>query len=281
MQSELLIATNGYEGTLPAIDYGAWLASVLHLKVTVLGVTEKPNPAAIDDHHPLADVFARAVKLLEQNQVEYKLEVQKGNAEDVIPNRARQGDFINVIGPLGRPQIRRLISRRSFRHLMEEIEQPILYVPVAKFPPKRILISIGGLGYEVDAEHIAMKIAMKTNAEIILLHIIPPVALNYPTAITVSEHWQTIAETDTPAGRSLREALDAAKNNGLTANVKPRRGDVVEEILAEIKEGDYDLLCMGSLYSSKSLRQLYSPNVTAEIADGIQIPVLTARYSSE
>lgn len=281
MQSELLIATNGYKGTLSAIEYGAWLASILQLKVTVLGVTEKPNPAAIDDHHPLEDVFARAVELLKQNKVEYRFEVQEGNAEEVIPKRARQGDFINVIGPLGRPQVHRLLSGRSFRHLMEEIEQPIVYVPVAKFPPKKILISVGGLGYEVNAEHIAMQIAMKTNAEITLLHVVPPVALNYPTAKTVSEHWATITDTDTPIGRSLREALNVAKDNGLTANVKPRRGEVVEEILAEIKAGAYDLLCMGSLYSSKSLRQLYTPNVTAEIADGIQCPVLTARYNRD
>ena len=281
MQSELLIATNGYKGTLPAIEYGSWLASVLHLKVTVLGVNEKPNPAAIDDHHPLEDVFAHAVKMLEQNRVEYKFEVQNGDAEEVIPSRAMRGNFINVIGPLGRPQVRRLISGRSFRHLMEDIEQPILYVPVVKLPPKKILISIGGLGYEVNAEHIAMQIAAKTNAEITLLHVIPPVALDYPTAKTVSEHWQTVAETDTPIGRSLRNAMDAAKNNGLTAKVKPRRGEVVEEILAEIKDENYDLVCVGSLYSSKSLRQLYTPNVTAEIADGIQCPVLTARYNRD
>ena len=281
MQSELLIATNGYKGTLPAVEYGAWLASIFGLKVTVLGVTEKPNPAAIDAHHPLENVFAHAMELLQQHRVEYQFEVQEGNAEEVIPSRAKRGNFINVIGPLGRPPIRRLISGRSFRHLMEEIEQPIIYVPVAKLPPKRILISVGGLGYEVDENHIAMQIAMKTQAEITLLHIVPPVALDYPTAKTVSEHWQTVEETDTPVGRCLRDALDVAKRNGLTANVRPRKGDVVEEILDEVTEGGYDLLCMGSLYSSKSLRQLYTPNVTAEIADGIQCPILTTRYGRD
>ena len=38
---EVLIATNGFEGTLPAVVYGAWLGSVLKLPVTLLGVTEK------------------------------------------------------------------------------------------------------------------------------------------------------------------------------------------------------------------------------------------------
>src|SRR3990170_3648882 len=137
MQPELLIATNGYKGTLPAIEYGVWLAATLQMKVTLLGVTEKLNPAAIDEHHPL-----------------------------------------------------------------EEIEQPIFYVPVAKLPLNKVLICIGGLGYEVNAEHIAMQMAMKCRAEITFLHIIPPIDMNYPTAKTVSEHWQNLAETDTPVGRS-------------------------------------------------------------------------------
>jgi nucleotide-binding universal stress UspA family protein len=244
-------------------------------------VTENLNPAAIDDHHPLEDVFARAVELFQQNGVDYKLEVQNGNAEEIIPRKAKQGDYIIVLGPLGRPQFRRMLTGRSIRHLMEEIEQPILYVPESKLPLKKILICIGGLGYEVTAENIAMQMAMKSRAEITLLHIVSPFDLDYPTTRTVNKNWQHLAETDTPIGRSLRQALEIAKNDGLTANVKARQGNVVEEIMAEVKEGNYDLLCMGSIYSTNALRQLYAPNVTAEIAEGGLCPVLSARYKRE
>ncbi len=281
MGPDLLIATNGFKGTWPSIEYGAWLAATLETKITLLGVTENLSPAAIDDHHPLEDVFARAVALFQQNGVAYSLEVQNGNAEEIIPRKAKQGDFIIVLGPLGRPQFRRMLTRRSIRHLMEEIEQPILYVPESKLPLKKLLICMGGLGYEVTAEHIAMQMAMKSRAEITLLHIVPPIDMNYPTARTVSTHWQNLTETDTPVGRSLRQALDVAKNDGLIANVKARQGNVVEEILAEVKEGNYDLLCMGSIYSTNTLRQLYAPNVTAEIAEGATCPVLSARYKRE
>jgi nucleotide-binding universal stress UspA family protein len=281
MKPDLLIATNGFAGTWPSIEYGAWLATTLETNISLLGVTENLNPAAIDDHHPLEDVFARAVELFQKNGLTYNLEVQNGNAEDVIPRKARQGNYIAVLGPLGRPQIRRMLTGRSIRHLMEEIEQPILYVPESKLPLKKILVCIGGLGYEVTAEHIAMQMAMKNRAEITLLHIIPPMDLNYPTAKTVSSHWQNLTETDTPIGRSLRQTLDVAKNDGLTANVKTRQGNVVEEILAEVKEGNYDLLCMGSMYSTNALRQLYAPNVTAEIANGVTCPILSARYKKE
>lgn len=281
MKPDLLLATNGFTGTWHSIEYGAWLASTLEKKVVLLGVTERLNPAAIDDHHPLEDIFARAVELFQRSGVEYSLEVQNGNAEDVIPRKAGEGDYISVLGPLGRPQIRRMLTGRSIRLFMEEITQPILYVPVSKLPLKKILICIGGLGYEVTAEHIAMQMAMKSRAEITLLHIVPPVDLDYPTAKTVSANWQHLADTNTPVGRSLRQALEIAKNDGLIAQVKARQGNVVEEILAETREGSYDLLCMGSPYSANALRQLYAPNVTAEIADSVNCPVLSARFKRE
>lgn len=281
MNAELLIATNGFEGTLPSIEYGAWLAKTLESRVLLLGVNENRSHAAIDDHHPLEDIFLRAVELFQQNAVEYSLEVRNGDAEQVIPRKANEGNFITVLGPLGRPQIRRWLMRRSIHHLLEEIRGPILYVPRACLPLKKVLICMGGLGYEVTAEHIAMQMAMKSRAEVTLLHVAPPVNMEYPTARVEREHWQHLIETNTPVGRSLREAMEIARADGLTAHVKARRGNVVEEILQEVKTDDYDLLCMGSPYSGNTLRQLYAPNVTAEVIDAAGCPVLTARYRHE
>ena len=56
---------------------------------------------------------------------------------------------------------------------------------------------------------------------------------------------------------------------------------MIEEILAELQDGDYDLVCMGSLYSAHGLRQMYAPNVTAEVADVIGCPVLTVRSQAQ
>jgi nucleotide-binding universal stress UspA family protein len=281
MNPDILIATNGFKGTWPSIQYGAWLAALLNSKVMLLGVTEHPNPAAIDDHHPLEDVFARALELFHQNGVEYSLEVRNGNAEEVIPRKANERNFISVLGPLGRPPIRHWLVRRSIWHLMEDIAGPIIYVPELRLPVRKLLISIGGLGYEVTAEHLAIQVAMKSKAEITLLHVVPPVDLDYPTARAEREGWQHLADTNTPVGRSLRQAMEIANQNGLNVSVKGRQGNIVEQILAEIKEGNYDLLCMGSSYSASAFRQLYTPNVTAEVAEAAEIPVLTARFKKE
>lgn len=278
MNAGLLIGTNGFKGTWSAIEYGAWFAESMQMKIMLLGVTETLNPAAIDDHHPLEDVFERAVSLFKQKGVEYSLEVQNGEAEQVIPNKANSGEYITAVSPLGRPQLRRWITGRSIRSLMEKIRGPILYVPEVRLPLKRLLISVGGLGYEVAAENLAFQVAVASQAEVTILHVINPAELSYPSARDARDHLKNLAETDTLPGRSLRKALEIAQSAGLKAKAAVRRGNVVEEILAELREGDYDMACMGSPYSASALRQLYTPNVTAEVAEVAHCPVLTARY---
>jgi nucleotide-binding universal stress UspA family protein len=281
MSSEILIVTNGTKESLPAIEQGAWLAKTLERKIALLGITEKLNPAAIDDTHPLEGVFEKAVDVFNAQGVAYRLEVRNGSAEKIVPQEAKQNDSIVVMSPLGRPQLQRFMAGRSIRNFIESIEQPLLYVPSVRTPVQKILISVGGLGYDVNAEHIAMQIAMKSKAEIIFLHVVPPIDLNYPTAETISKNWQYLATTDTPVGRSLRLSLENARAAGINASVKVRLGNVIEEILAESVEGKYDLLCMGSSYSVHSLRQMYSANVTSEIMEGVHCPVMTARFRNE
>lgn len=277
MKSELLIATNGFKGSWAAIEYGAWFARAMQMKVILLGVTEKLSSAAIDDHHPLEDVFGRAVELFQQNALEYRLEVRNGEAEQVIPAKANQGNFITVAGPLGRSSWRHWLTGRSFRVLMEQIQGPMLYVPEIRLPLKKLLISAGGLGYEVTAENLGIQVATAARAEVTLLHVIPPTGLDYPTTRDVREHARDLQDTNTVLGRSLKRALQAVETAGLRAKLTTRQGHIVEEILTELKEGNYDMICMGSHYSAQALRHLYLPDVTAEVAEAAHCPMLTVR----
>jgi nucleotide-binding universal stress UspA family protein len=278
MYAELLITTNGFKGRWSAIEYGAWLAESLKLQITLLGVTEIVNPAAIDDEHPLGEIFEKAVNLFEDKKLSYRLEIRNGDAEQVIPQKANSGKYITVVSPLGRTRIRRLLTGRSIRPLMEKIREPILYVPEVRFPLKKVLISAGGLGYEAAAENLALQIAAIHQADITILHVVPPTDLDYPTTRDVRGHITDLAETNTLPGRSLRHALEMAQEAGLNARVIGRQGIVVEEIVDEVQEGNYDLVCMGSSYSANTLRQYYAPNVTGEIADVVRCPLLIARY---
>jgi len=250
--------------------------------LTLIGVIEPKQRPNIDaEAHPLEDIFSRALALFEEEGITYHLEIHEGNAEEVIPKKAKEKNYLTVLTPLGRPPLRRLLMRRSFHQLMADIEGPILYVPSACIPPTHMLVCLGGLGYGMPAEDLGLEIAAQVKAPVTLLHVVPPIEKDYPEARTVRENWDHLTDTDTLLGSTLRDGLNKAHEAGLEANLKLRQGNVIEEILAELKEGDYDLVCMGSLYSAHGLRQLYAPNVTAEVAEGIGCPVLTVRYLTQ
>jgi len=280
MSTRILVCTNGFEGTWPAIQYAAWAADAIQTELVLLGILEDGSQEGQVGKAQLDGLLQRAVALFQEKKLKYSIEQEAGRAEEIIPRLAGRNEFLTTLGPLGRPRLRRFFLGRSIRSLLEDIATPILYVPRACLPLKRILICLGGLGYEITAEHMAVRLGTAAGADATLLHVAPPVDLDYPTARAEKEHWRDLANTDTLPGRNLRRALEQARLFGLKASLAMRQGNVVEEILAELKTGAYDLVCMGSGHGGHALRHLYEPNVTDEIAEHVACPLLAARHTA-
>jgi nucleotide-binding universal stress UspA family protein len=277
MNLSLVVVTNGIEDGWAAIQYAAWLAKHFQTRLSLLGIVEKN-----DAEHPVEEMFGRAMTLFQHEQISYSLLVQNGQAEDVLANFAREHDeSLYVLGALGRSPLKRLFSGRSFRHMMAEIKAPILFVPTLRLPVKKVLVCMGGLEYSLTAEHLGMQIAQSHQASVTLMTVIPPIDFDYPESRRMRADMNTLLESDTLTGHYLRAGLQTAREMGVESLVKIREGLVVQEILNEIKTGNYDLVCMGSTYSSQGLRQFFTPNVTAEVAEAMACPLLTARYSGE
>ena len=231
MNPEILVATNGYERTWPGIVYAAWLGKTLRIPLTLVGIIEqKQRPNIDEEFHPLEDIFSRAVELFNEEKLKVHLEIHEGHAEDVIPKKAKEKNFLTVLTPLGRPPLRRLFLRRSFHQLMADIEGPILYVPSACIPPTHMLVCLGGLGYGITAEALGLEIAARVKIPVTLLHVVPPIEKDYPEARTVRENWDHLTETDTLLGRTLRNALDEASSKNLQANLKLRQGNAQAQV---------------------------------------------------
>jgi nucleotide-binding universal stress UspA family protein len=280
METEFLICTNGREDTWPAIEYGAWAAMSLGVAATLLAITERGSEARADEQIAVQGMAERARRLFEEKGVVHTIQMERGAAEEIIQREAKKRDCVVVLSPLGRPPLRRFFAGRSIRQLLAEVRAPIIYVPRVRLPLRRILICLGGLGFEVAAEHLAIRLGVASRAEVVLLHVAPPSDLDYPTARVERERWRDLADTDTLLGRNLRGALEVARRAGLTAAVTTRQGNIAEEILAEVKGGSYDLVCMGSPYSAHGIRHMYEPNITDEVAEHAGCPVLTARQAS-
>lgn len=272
--NSLLVLTNGNETTWPSIQFSVWMSSQLNIPLTLVGILENRG-----ENDAVEEIFSRAVTLLQQKGISYTLQLETGQAEAIIPRKAANeaADLI-VTGPLGRPPLLQFFSGHSFRHILAEVEKPLLYVPAAKIPVQKILVCLGGLGYGLTAESMGVQMARSFGASLTLLTVVPPIDLDYPEARAIRENWQNLADTDTLPGRTLRQAMETARKAQVKAQVITRQGNAIEEIRAEMRAGGYDMICMGSPYSSHSLRQMATANVTADIAETAPCPILSARY---
>jgi len=271
----LLLCTNGNENTRPALDYGVWLAEHLKWDVVLLGIVEE-----VEDAPRVKRLIDETTRRLEEAHLSYDLRIARGRGPNVVALQAASGNFLTVIGPLGRPAWQRVLHGRSFRRILMKVSSPVLYVRQPHLRLERILVCSGGLRYASGVEQFCFSLARHFGAEVTLLHVVEPVTLQYPVAEVVHRHWQNILDTDTPQGRNLRLALNQAREAQVPAQLKVRHGNIVHEILDEVRQGKYDLLGMGSPYSAHSLRHLYMPNVTAEVAEGVLLPVLAVRQES-
>ena len=268
----LLICTNGSDLSGPALTYGVALAEQLSLPVLILGIIERPGNRSIVEKQ-----VDETQKWLNEIGIESHAQFEDGPGIRVVPRMTRERNFLSVLGPFGRPVWQRFFRGRSFRQLLASVETPMLYVRKNYRPIRRVLLCMGGLGYARGIELMTLYICKKVEAEITLLHIVEPGSLNYPISREVQEHWKNILQTDTPQGRNLGQAIVEIKDAGLNTNFKVRHGSPIREILSEIEDQEYDLIGLGSAYSTQNLRHLYIPNVTAEVVEATELPVLTAR----
>ncbi len=272
LPSRLLLCTNGSPHSLPALEYGGWLADALHTPVDVLGIVERESARA-----EVQAAVEQTAATLRGRGLETTIHLRTGRAELVIREQTTVRDALTVVGPLGRPWLRRLTRGSSFRELLALIEAPIVLVPQVRLPLRRLLVCAGGLSHALGLERLAIGLARQIGADLVLLHVVEPVSLDYPLAREIDAHWRNLLETDTPPARNLKAALQMAQEAGVSAQVRLRRGAPVHEILHDLRSGDYDMVGLGSPYSARSLRHLFMPNVTADVAEAARCPVLSVR----
>lgn len=271
VKKKILLVTNGCTESWQTIEYAVRMAVLMNIPLTFLGVVEKE-----DDEHPVEAIFSRALSLFQQKGLAYELQLVNGETEDVLAEIVWDDDTYLFVGPLGRSQFRHWLLGRSFRKIMESVPSPIFYVRSGRTALDKVLICFGGLDYTGKAEEIGISLGKLAGAELTFLHVVPPVVSDRLPGQGNGVDGQELAEE--VSVRILRDARKHADAKGVTSNVVVRQGNVVNQILAEVQATQYDLVCMGSSFSDQdSLRHLYAPNVTAEIAEAVNAPILTAR----
>lgn len=274
---KLLLCTNGSESSQAALQFGVILARTLRYEATVLGVIETPVL------QQLIETQTRwAVEQISAANIPCETNFIVGNALSIVPTVADKGDFLTVIGSLGRTIPRRLFRGRTISHLLEEMESPIVYV---RTPPQnerleRILICSGGLHFANAAVDFGGQIAKAAQAEVTLFHVATPLP-NMPKPVrdvraTPSEVY---LQGENIYARNLRQQLANLQSMDLYATFKLESGDPLMQIMAEVRSGRYDLIVIGSHTVMTGPARLVG-DIMHRIVEGSNQPVLVVKGPS-
>lgn len=270
----VLLCTDGTSRSGPAVAFGCRLAALLKARVTVLGALAQPNrePALSCS---LADVCAN----LSAAGLRCDTVMRQGLPRRAIVAQATEERYaLIVVGLLERGRMRRWLRGPSTRRALRDVAAPVLVVPADRPVLRRILLCSSDLWYPAETIRLVGQIAQAAGAEVTLLYVIPQPLLRYPILREVEDAWGALLQTDIPQGRNLKAGRDALRGLGIETGVRLRHGPVVEQIMSEIREGEYDLVALGSTYAARGLRRYFVSSITDFVVERAGRPVLVVRH---
>jgi nucleotide-binding universal stress UspA family protein len=269
---KILMCTDGSPHSEVTLRYGALIAQADGGEVTILGVAERP---------PERGAIKRALEegeaILTSANLKPLLKLREGHPAEEILKETEERDYdLLIAGAKGRWGITRFLLGSTALRLAQYSQIPVLLVKGERSSLKKILIcTAGGEQGEADT-HIGSHLAHLLQATTTVLHVMSQVPLTSKAIKYLEMPTTELVQQDTPEAIHLRRCLEIMKEIGARGECKIRRGLVVDEILAEAEEGDYDLIVIGA-HVAKGFMHFLLDDVTRQVITYIKRPVLVVR----
>lgn len=272
-----LVATGGAPHSIIAVTFAGHLAMTSQMPLTLLAVIKREN------ERPHARVILdRARVVLDPMRVDFDVVIRVGHPAEEILAEAESGRYSLVV--VGEKQHHRfrtrfLIGSTALR-VVEHAPCPAVIVKGQIGPVRKLLLCESGLGEEPLLDRITAQLPQLLNGvdSITVLHVMsqigatPSVPGRELGAVDVDE---LVAE-HLPPGELLMHDVEVLAQGGYSAEAKIRYGPVVDEILAEAREGNYGLVAIGA-HRGKGWRRILLDDIAHQILTGLDRPVLVVR----
>lgn len=291
----ILLCTDGSSHGQAALRFGTLIARASPAPATLLGVVEQPGERA-----QVERALKAGTHLLEGAPAP-RIKLRVGHAaEEILAEVTPEAYDLVVVGAWGRRGITRFLlgstAERVARHapvsvLIVRGERQACPEPFdsAQGRPsrsvlKRMLLCTAGGEPGLAAVEMGGQVARLTGAQATVLHVMSQVAATPAVPPALLADLEAPAEVlmarNTPEGAHLRQALAILASLGVPAQARVRHGLVVDEILAEGRDGKCDLVVIGA-HVAEGLMRFLLDDVTQQIITHIDRPVLVVKMRNE
>ena len=270
---KILICSDGKPGADNATRIGGLLAGPSHAETTLLGIAEKPS-----DERPLRDALEAQAQSLRADGVAPEIVVRAGEPVRQILNQTSTATYDLVVIGARRTGRKGLYWRSEKTYeVIKAIPPPVLVALGECNRLKRFLVCTGGKEFIEEAVQLTGKVAAAVGASVTLLHVMAEPPAIYADLVRLEEDVNRLLESGSELGLNLRRQKEELERLGVPAEVRVRHGIVIDQVFAQVRQGDHDLIVTGSSQARGMLRHYIMGDLTRSILNRANCAVLVAR----
>jgi nucleotide-binding universal stress UspA family protein len=265
---KILLCINGTPHAAQALELGAHIARMAATAVDILVLVERDPEKA----RRMAETTAAELEAAEIPVTLYQRTGRIGE-EVVLQAQAASYDLI-VIGSRGRRGVTRLLLGSVALCVVEQTPAPVLVVKGRARKLERFLVCSSAGPVSEHTVQFAGRLAQALGASVTLLHVMSQLPLTENAFLDDLEaSAEELIQRGSREGIHLGRMLDLLAEEGQTGRAVVRHGLVRDEIIAEGRKGQYDLLVIGA-HVTPGLNARMVGDLTAEVLLAANRPVL-------
>lgn len=270
----LLIATGGAPHSSLAVRLGAYIAHATGKVPTILTVIRHEADRARGEA-----VLTKARSVLEAEVSQVRTRIRVGQPAEEIVAEAAEGAYDLIL--LGDKHAHDLVTRllgSTVKKVLEHAHCPVIIAKGKVSPVHRILLCDSGAESVSLLDRFTVRLAtLARDPEITVLHVMSQISAGPGVpGRQLRAGAEELIQEHTPEGLLLERDVEILERLNLHPDTKVRHGIVVNEIVAEARNGDYDLIVIGA-HQGKGWQRFLLKDLAYQIIMHADRPVLVLR----
>jgi nucleotide-binding universal stress UspA family protein len=269
----ILICSDGTDpGDKPVLLAGL-VAAPTKAETTLLGIVETSS-----DEKPLRGALASEAEKLKRFGISPEIVVRAGEPiREILEQTSAKAYDMTIIGARRKTSSGPYWRSGKTYEVIKAIPTPVLLATGVCETLKSFIVCTGGKKYIDAAVELTGKLAAAVGASVTLLHVMAEPPAIYADLMQLEEDVERLLRSGSELGRNLLAQKQSLEKLGILVEVRVRHGFVVDQIFADVSERGHDLVVTGSSPTRGPLGHYIMGDVTREIVNRANVPVLVAR----